>query len=46
MIVQRLASHRLYDVHLKATGVTHIDDHHTIEDVAFAIGTYGNTAIS
>jgi len=37
--VQQLASHGLFDVHVKATGDTHIDDHHTNEDVALAIGT-------
>jgi len=29
----------LFDVHVRATGDTHIDDHHTNEDVALAIGT-------
>lgn len=36
---QQLASHGLFDVHVKAVGDTHIDDHHTNEDVALAIGT-------
>jgi len=36
---QQLASHGLFDVHVKATGDIHIDDHHTNEDVALAIGT-------
>ncbi|PSR92728.1 Imidazoleglycerol-phosphate dehydratase [Actinidia chinensis var. chinensis] len=35
----QLASHGLFDVHVKATGDIHIDDHHINEDVAFAIGT-------
>jgi hypothetical protein len=39
LTVQQLASHGLFDVHVKATGDTHIDDHHTNEDVALAIGT-------
>lgn len=39
MIFQQLASHGLFDVHVKATGDIHIDDHHTNEDVALAIGT-------
>jgi len=39
VIVQQLASHGLFDIHVKATGDTHIDDHHTNEDVALAIGT-------
>jgi len=39
VIFQQLASHGLFDVHVKATGDIHIDDHHTNEDVALAIGT-------
>ncbi|KAH1139954.1 hypothetical protein GYH30_029042, partial [Glycine max] len=35
----QLASHGLFDVRIKATGDIHIDDHHTNEDVALAIGT-------
>uniref|UniRef100_A0A2P2JGP4 Imidazoleglycerol-phosphate dehydratase n=1 Tax=Rhizophora mucronata TaxID=61149 RepID=A0A2P2JGP4_RHIMU len=38
-MVDQLASHGLFDVHVKATGDIHIDDHHTNEDVALAIGT-------
>ncbi|XP_057476912.1 imidazoleglycerol-phosphate dehydratase, chloroplastic-like [Actinidia eriantha] len=38
-MLDQLASHGLFDVHVKATGDIHIDDHHTNEDVAFAIGT-------
>ncbi|XP_025982800.1 imidazoleglycerol-phosphate dehydratase, chloroplastic-like [Glycine soja] len=30
----QLASHGLFDVHVKATGDVHIDDHHTNEDVS------------
>jgi len=44
VIFQQLASHGLFDVHVKATGDTHIDDHHTNEDVALAIGTVLPTA--
>lgn len=36
---QQLASHGLFDVYVKAVGDIHIDDHHTNEDVALAIGT-------
>ncbi|KAI4368350.1 hypothetical protein MLD38_016917 [Melastoma candidum] len=36
---QQLASHGLFDVHVRATGDLHIDDHQTNEDVALAIGT-------
>ncbi|CAN4091329.1 unnamed protein product [Withania somnifera] len=38
-VLDQLASHGLFDVHVKATGDVHIDDHHTNEDVALAIGT-------
>lgn len=38
-LYQQLASHGLFDVHVRATGDIHIDDHHTNEDVALAIGT-------
>lgn len=41
---QQLASHGLFDVHVKATGDIHIDDHHTNEDIALAIGTVLPTA--
>ncbi|KAI6693220.1 hypothetical protein NL676_020930 [Syzygium grande] len=36
---KQLASHGLFDVHVRATGDIHIDNHHTNEDVALAIGT-------
>lgn len=39
MIFQQLASHGLFDVHVNAIGDIHIDDHHTNEDIALAIGT-------
>ncbi|KAJ0817061.1 putative imidazoleglycerol-phosphate dehydratase [Helianthus annuus] len=38
-MLDQLASHGLFDVHVKAVGDTHIDDHHTNEDVGLAIGT-------
>ncbi|XP_050220073.1 uncharacterized protein LOC126670403 [Mercurialis annua] len=38
-MLDQIASHGLLDVHVKATGDIHIDDHHTNEDVALAIGT-------
>lgn len=37
--MQQLASHGLLDLNIKASGDTHIDDHHTNEDIALAIGT-------
>lgn len=38
-MLDQLASHGVFDVHVRATGDIHIDDHHTNEDVALAIGT-------
>ncbi|XP_058100774.1 imidazoleglycerol-phosphate dehydratase 1, chloroplastic-like isoform X3 [Magnolia sinica] len=38
-MLDQLASHGLFDVQVKAHGDIHIDDHHTNEDVALAIGT-------
>lgn len=36
---QQIASHGLFDVVVHATGDTHIDDHHTNEDIGLAFGT-------
>lgn len=33
-----LARHALFDLEVKAEGDTHIDDHHTVEDVGIALG--------
>ncbi|KAG6394935.1 hypothetical protein SASPL_145526 [Salvia splendens] len=38
-MLDQLVSHGLFDVHVKAVGDIHIDDHHTNEDVALATGT-------
>nr|ACF81788.1 unknown [Zea mays] len=38
-MLDQLASHGLFDVYVKAIGDTHIDDHHSNEDIALAIGT-------
>ncbi|GAB2221854.1 hypothetical protein Droror1_Dr00013045 [Drosera rotundifolia] len=38
-MLDQIASHGLFDVHVRATGDIHIDDHHTNEDVALALGT-------
>ncbi|CAO2832110.1 unnamed protein product [Amaranthus hypochondriacus] len=38
-MLDQLASHGLFDVHVRATGDVHIDDHHTNEDVALALGS-------
>lgn len=33
-----LAKHGFFDLTIKATGDTHIDDHHTIEDIGIVLG--------
>lgn len=38
-MLDQLASHGLFDVTVRATGDTWIDDHHTCEDIALALGT-------
>ncbi|MGY6549868.1 MAG: imidazoleglycerol-phosphate dehydratase HisB [Roseinatronobacter sp.] len=35
---EQLARHSLIDMHIRATGDLHIDDHHTVEDVGIALG--------
>ena len=37
-MIQQLSSHGLFDIQVSANGDTHIDDHHTNEDVGIAIG--------
>ncbi len=37
-MLSQIASHGLLDIQVKATGDTHIDDHHTNEDVGIALG--------
>ncbi|KAF8059435.1 imidazoleglycerol-phosphate dehydratase 1 [Scenedesmus sp. PABB004] len=37
-MLDQLASHGLFDVYVSAEGDTWIDDHHTVEDVALALG--------
>ena len=37
-ILELFARHGLFDLSVKAEGDTHIDDHHTVEDVGIAIG--------
>tara|TARA_Y100001968_G_scaffold319946_1_gene352217 strand:- start:64 stop:681 length:618 start_codon:yes stop_codon:yes gene_type:complete len=37
-MIQQLSSHGLFDIEVIASGDTHIDDHHTNEDVGIAIG--------
>ncbi len=37
-MLQQISSHGLIDLDIKANGDTHIDDHHTNEDVGIALG--------
>ena len=37
-MLHQLASHGLLDLKIKASGDTHIDDHHSNEDVGIAVG--------
>ncbi|WP_428928502.1 imidazoleglycerol-phosphate dehydratase HisB [Marinibacterium sp. SX1] len=37
-MLDQLARHALIDMHIRATGDLHIDDHHTVEDTGIAIG--------
>ncbi len=37
-MLDQLARHALIDLHIRAKGDLHIDDHHTVEDVGIAIG--------
>ena len=44
-MLEQLAKHSLVDLTVKADGDTHIDDHHTVEDVGIAIGQAINEAL-
>jgi imidazoleglycerol-phosphate dehydratase len=37
-MLDQIARHGLIDLDIKATGDTHIDDHHTVEDIGITIG--------
>ncbi|MGE0233212.1 MAG: imidazoleglycerol-phosphate dehydratase HisB, partial [Flavobacteriaceae bacterium] len=37
-MLEQVARHGLSDISVKASGDTHIDDHHTVEDVGIALG--------
>jgi imidazoleglycerol-phosphate dehydratase len=38
-LLSSLAHHSLIDIAIEATGDLHVDDHHTVEDVALVLGT-------
>lgn len=37
-MLDQLAKHALFDLHIKATGDRVVDDHHTVEDVGICLG--------
>src|SRR5262249_4289529 len=37
-MLDSLSRHGLFDLEVKATGDLHVDDHHSVEDVAIAVG--------
>jgi imidazoleglycerol-phosphate dehydratase len=37
-MLDQIARHGLVDLSIKATGDTHIDDHHTVEDIGITLG--------
>ena len=45
-MLTHLSVHGLFDLTIKATGDLHIDSHHTVEDVALALGTAFDKALS
>jgi len=38
-MLTHLSKHGLIDLNVKATGDTHIDDHHTVEDISLVLGS-------
>lgn len=44
-MLDQISSHGLFDITVKATGDTWIDDHHTVEDIALAFGSAFSQAL-
>lgn len=44
-MLDQIASHGLFDVYVEAEGDTWIDDHHTVEDIALALGSAFSQAL-
>src|SRR5437588_13026108 len=38
-LLSSLAHHGLFDLEVRATGDLHVDEHHTVEDVALVLGS-------
>ena len=45
-MVEQIARHGLFDLEVDATGDTHIDGHHTTEDLAITLGTAVREALA
>jgi imidazoleglycerol-phosphate dehydratase len=37
-MMDQISRHGLIDINVKANGDTHIDDHHTVEDIGITLG--------
>ncbi|MBL7002887.1 MAG: imidazoleglycerol-phosphate dehydratase, partial [Gammaproteobacteria bacterium] len=37
-MLEQISRHGLIDIEIKANGDTHIDDHHTVEDIGITLG--------
>lgn len=44
-MLDQIARHGMVDIDIKANGDTHIDDHHTVEDVGITLGQAINQAV-
>lgn len=44
-MLDQIARHGMIDLDIKASGDTHIDDHHTVEDVGITLGQAINKAV-
>lgn len=44
-MLDQIARHGMIDIDIKANGDTHIDDHHTVEDVGITLGQAINKAV-
>ena len=44
-MIEQLSKHSLIDINLKCDGDLHIDSHHTVEDIGWALGNAVNKAL-
>jgi imidazoleglycerol-phosphate dehydratase len=44
-MLEQIARHGMFDLTVKANGDTHIDDHHTVEDIGITLGQAFSAAI-